>query len=141
MKVSATRWLGLVLAAQVSIAACGSGDAPPGAGCLVGGLRDGAIAGQGDPTAEGQPFEGRRPETLTTADVVQIGEGANLHVSWRYTYEVTLGGAYTECWCIPPPEGRIGDMFFDDAGRLLVFVAATESMLVARTQPEGGWGC
>lgn len=142
MKIRATRWLCVVIAAQVSITACGgTSNEDPGT-CAVGGLREGAIAGQGDPTAEGQPFEGRPLETLTIADVVQISEEANLHVSWRYTYAVTVtGGGYTECWCIPPPEGPIGDMFFDEAGRLLVFVGATESMLVVRAQPLGGWGC
>jgi hypothetical protein len=32
-------------------------------------------------------------------------------------------------------------MFYDEVGRLLVFVSSEASMFVERAQPENGWGC
>jgi hypothetical protein len=100
------------------------------------------VAGVGEPSDAGQPFAGRDITVTSIDEVIQVAMDAKLDIAWRYTYETSWnGGAYTECWCVPPPDGRVGAMFYDEAGRLLVFVASETSMFVARSQPENGWGC
>jgi hypothetical protein len=125
------------------LAGCGSlPDGDRSTGCAPG-LPDGAVAGVGEPTDAGQPFAGLEPTAMSIDEVVQIAADARLHTSWRYTYATGITGDsfYTECWCVPPPGGRIGDMFYDEAGGLIVFVASDDSMLISRAQPAAGWGC
>lgn len=68
---------------------------------------------------------------------------AEVGVSWRYSYLTELGGpgGYSECWCVPPPDGVVEDVSTSDEGWLIVFVRRPEPMIGGRPQPRIGWGC
>jgi len=130
------------LAIALFASACGIRGSDVPAGCASSDLPAGAAAGAGEPSDAGQPFAGRDISVMSFDEVIQVAGDAKLALAWRYSYETSAtGGSYSECWCVPPPDGRVASMFYDDAGRLIVFVASDRSMFLARPQPENGWGC
>ena len=110
---------------------------PPGGGEL----REGQ-----DPMAEGGPLEGLPVTEMTGAAVGQRAEEAGFGVTYRYQYDVgpqpEQGGVgYSECWCIPPPDGRVFAVAYDSIGRIIVMVEAEQARDEVRPQPVMGWGC
>jgi hypothetical protein len=100
-----------------------------------------AVRGIGAPTDRGQPFAGLDVRGLSMEDIDEIATAARLPISWRYAYPTGADSSFWECWCIPPPNGRPNDMFYDDDdGHLIVFVS-TPIAQQTRPQPAHGWGC
>jgi hypothetical protein len=65
-------------------------------------------------------------------------------ITWRYHYSTEAGGGptgYSECWCIPPPDGHVSQAEYIETGQLLVMVERDEPMVGGRPQPTLGWGC
>jgi hypothetical protein len=83
---------------------------------------------------------------MTTAEVATIAIDAGLEVTYRLSYGIgqpgtETGSGYSECWCVPPPIGRVADLGFDSGGRLIIFVDSGETLAQQRPQPRMGWGC
>jgi len=79
----------------------------------------------------GVPVEGRSP-----ADVAAIAR-AQAHT---VVFNVQIPG-YGECWCVPPPEGRVGGMWWGGNGQLFVAVEDVDVGHTPANQPARGWGC
>ena len=79
-------------------------------------------------------------EAAARLDIADV----SAEITWRYHYSTEAGGGptgYSECWCIPPPDGRVSEAEYTEAGQLLVFVEREEPMVGGRPQPTLGWGC
>lgn len=48
---------------------------------------------------------------------------------------------YSECWCEPPPDGRVIGVAYGMASELIVFVESDRTLPAPRDQPPRGWGC
>lgn len=48
---------------------------------------------------------------------------------------------FSECWCEPPPDGRVTGVAYGMASELVVFVSSDRTMSTPREQPPRGWGC
>lgn len=136
---------GLVLAA-ILLAGCGGlFDDQTGLACQHP-PRQVEGADERDPFGPGEAFAGRDVTTMTPAEVAATALEAGLDVTWRLSYEIGQPGAetsggYSECWCVPPPAGKVSDLAFDSGGRLVVFVYSGQTLPQARPQPRMGWGC
>jgi hypothetical protein len=135
----------------LAVTACGPGFAPVGPpaatdfgamGCQIAPL-PGATVREGEPLAAGEPMEGVPVTTLSPREVGEIARARGLKVTWRYAYDFaddpTTG--FAECWCEPPPGGRVTDVAYGMASELVVFVQAEERIGSPRPQPPWGWGC
>ena len=49
--------------------------------------------------------------------------------------------SYGECWCVPPPEGTVTGMFWNEHGALFLMVDGVDEGHTADQQPATGWGC
>ena len=108
--------------------------------------REVAGADARDPFGPGEPFANRDPTTMAAAEVAAVAIEAGLEVTYRLSYrigEADTDGAlgYSECWCVPPPIGRVTDLGFDSGGRLIIFVESGQTLAQSRAQPRMGWGC
>ena len=106
----------------------------------------GAVVQEGDPLDPGQPLAGLDVAAMNAIEVGHAAVDAGLAVTWRYGYAIgppMEGGSqgYSECWCIPPPDGRVSGVAYDSIGALVVFVDSGQTMAAARPQPRLGWGC
>jgi hypothetical protein len=102
------------------------------AGCsnAVGiGPRDGG--GEGVTPNLGVDVTGRNP-----AEVAEIAR----RLGHTVVFHVAIPG-YGECWCVPPPEGTVGGMFFGSNGQLFIEVDGVDLGHRADIQPFKGWGC
>lgn len=133
------------------VAACGGGFAPVGPpaatdigalGCEVGPL-PGATIRTGYPLGPGEPMAGVPVTTMTPRQVGEAARARGLKVTWRYEYGLTgnASSGYSECWCEPPPAGRVTDVLYGGASELIVFVDAGVTYPAPRAQPPRGWGC
>lgn len=133
------------------LAGCGAGFAPvgpPGAtdqgslGCQVA-PQPGATVREGEPLAAGEPMAGVPVTTMTPRQVGEVARARGLKVTWRFLYQfiddASLGA--NECWCEPPPDGRVTDVAYGMASELVVFVEAAAPLDGPRSQPPRGWGC
>jgi hypothetical protein len=48
---------------------------------------------------------------------------------------------YGECWCVPPPEGKVVQTWWNDHGALFLMVEGVDLGHTADDQPAAGWGC
>jgi hypothetical protein len=55
-------------------------------------------------------------------------------------FNVQIAG-YGECWCVPPPEGKVVDGWFTERGALQLRIDGVEEGHTAAEQPAAGWGC
>ena len=67
-------------------------------------------------------------------------EALGLVVRYHLDYATGENTGYAECWCTPPPEGRVTEVFGGSRGQLIV-VAETDPKPGGRDQPTFGWGC
>lgn len=70
-------------------------------------------------------------------------ERADVAVSWRYTYATGPDDrtGYSECWCVPPPDGTVEHVDVTEGSWAVVFVRRDTAINGGRPQPEFGWGC
>jgi hypothetical protein len=95
----------------------------------------------GNPTDAGRPLAGLDVVGLPAADVGRAAETQGLIVRYHLSYATDWnGGGYVECWCTPPSEGRVSEVFWGTSGQLYV-VADTDLKPGGRDQPLFGWGC
>jgi hypothetical protein len=99
-----------------------------------------------DPLAEDGPLAGLDLGAMSAAEVGNVATEAGLGVTWRFEYDVgeqpeSGSVGYAECWCVPPPTGRVSGAAYDSLGRVVVFVDSGEHRANVRPQPELGWGC
>lgn len=95
----------------------------------------------GTPTDPGQPLAGVEVVGRPPADVGRAAEAQGLIVRYLLDYATTNdGGGYGECWCTPPTEGQVSEVFWGSNGQLFV-VAHTDMKPGGRDQPTFGWGC
>ena len=96
---------------------------------------------EGSPTDPGQPLAGVDIVGRPAADVGRAAEAQGLIVRYHLDYATTNdGGGYGECWCTPPTEGRVSEVFWGSNGQLFV-VSHTDMKPGGRDQPTFGWGC
>ena len=55
-------------------------------------------------------------------------------------FNVQIPG-YGECWCVPPPEGKVVQTWWNDHGALFLMVEGVDLGHTAADQPAAGWGC
>jgi hypothetical protein len=55
-------------------------------------------------------------------------------------FNVQIPG-YGECWCVPPPEGRVVQTWWNDHGALYLMVEGADFGHTGDAQPAKGWGC
>src|SRR6478736_4387241 len=95
----------------------------------------------GNPTDPGQPLAGIEVAGHAPADVGREAEARGLVVRYHLDYATSNdGGGYNECWCTPPTEGQVSEVFWGSNGQLFV-VATTAMKPGGRDQPTYGWGC
>jgi len=99
-----------------------------------------------NPFGPGEPFANVDPTTMAAGRVAAIAAQAGLEVTYRLSYGIgppdeAVTHGYSECWCVPPPIGRVTDLAFDSGGRLVIFVASGQTLSEPRRQPRMGWGC
>src|SRR4051812_21031575 len=67
----------------------------------------------GNPTDQGQPLAGIDVVGQSPADIGRIAEDKGLIVRYHLNYATDGdGGGYGECWCTPPSEGRVSEVFW-----------------------------
>lgn len=93
------------------------------------GPRD-AVGMEGE-TSSVAPVFGKDP--TTAARIAQA-------MGHTVVFNVQITG-YGECWCVPPPEGRVTEAMFTDRGALMLFVDGVDEGHTAANQPPTGWGC
>ncbi len=101
---------------------------------------------EGDPRAPGEPLAEVDVTAMTPAQAGEAAVAAGLAATWRYTYKVGPPleegwQGYSECWCVPPPGGRVSDVAYDSTGGLILFVDSGQTLAASRPQPRLGWGC
>jgi hypothetical protein len=94
----------------------------------------------GSPTDPGQPLAGVEIVGRQAADVGREAEAKGLVVRYHLSYATNDGGGYGECWCTPPTEGQVSEVFWGSNGQLFVVAHAPMKPSV-RDQPTFGWGC
>ena len=55
-------------------------------------------------------------------------------------FNVQIPG-YGECWCVPPPEGKVVQTWWNDHGALFLMVEGVDLGHTGEDQPATGWGC
>jgi hypothetical protein len=55
-------------------------------------------------------------------------------------FNVQIPG-YGECWCVPPPEGKVVQTWWNAHGALYLMVEGVDVGHTANEQPATGWGC
>lgn len=81
---------------------------------------------------------------LKPAAAAERLEEAGIAPSWRYSYRTNPPGrtdGYSECWCVPPPDGEVNDVIAEPDEQLIVFVERSQPIAGGRAQPTQGWGC
>jgi hypothetical protein len=58
----------------------------------------------------------------------------------RVVFSVQIPG-YGECWCKPPPNGKVVEAWWGQHGALWLMVEGVEAGHSADSQPFLGWGC
>ena len=95
----------------------------------------------GNPNDPGQPLAGIDVAGRAPADVGREAEARGVVVRYHLAYATTNdGGGYNECWCTPPTEGQVSEVFWGSNGQLFV-VAETAMKPGGRDQPTYGWDC
>ena len=131
----------------LAVAACGGFEfGPTGLECQRMPAGGGDMSEGRDPKAPGEPLSDLNLDAMSPAAVGDVATEAGLGVTWRYEYKVgeqpeSGASGYAECWCVPPPGGRVSDVAYDSIGRVVVFVDSGEHRSTVRPQPESGWGC
>lgn len=121
-------------------------EAPVGLECQRSPAGGGELREGEDPLASGGPLA-EIPVSEMTADAVgDHAQEAGFEVTYRYQYDVgpqpeSGSSGYAECWCVPPPPGRVSAVAYDSIGRIVVMVDSGEHRDAVRPQPELGWGC
>jgi len=129
------------------VTGCGAFElAPSGLECQRTPADGGDLSEGRDPTAQGEPLAGLNLGAMSAAEVGDVATEAGLGVTWRFEYAVgeqpeSGSAGYAECWCVPPPSGRVSGAAYDSIGRIVVFVDSGEHRSAVRPQPELGWGC
>jgi hypothetical protein len=80
----------------------------------------------------------------TPAQAAALLDGiSEIEVSWRYSYMFEAGGntGYSECWCVPPPDGVVQQAELAEGNLYIVFVERAGPIPGGRPQPVEGWGC
>lgn len=83
---------------------------------------------------------GRTPEQAAAL----LEDVPGVDVTWRYHYSTEAGGGptgYSECWCVPPPDGRVDTVEILETNQLMVYVVRAGPIVGGRAQPVQGWGC
>jgi hypothetical protein len=108
-----------------------------GMGCANAG--DGQVRTD-SPTDPGQPLAGVDVIGRAPADVGHETEAMGLIVRYNLQYMTGTDTGYGECWCTPPTEGRVTEVFWGSNGQLIV-MAETDPEPGDRDQPLFGRGC
>ena len=123
-----------------AVAASGCGLLPePQAGLAC---QQPADAAPREAAPQAPPVTGKTP-----AEAEEALQAADLGVAytWRYSYGTDIGNravGYSECWCIPPPDGEVTQVeYASEIGQFIVFVRRSEPIPGGRAQPVLGWGC
>jgi hypothetical protein len=97
----------------------------------IGPTRDGTINGD-------VALEEALPE-LVGLTPVEAAERARA-LGHTVVFNVQIPG-YGECWCVPPPEGKVVQTWWNDHGALYLMVEGVDVGHTGEDQPDTGWGC
>jgi hypothetical protein len=79
---------------------------------------------------------------MTPDEVLVALADEDVEISWRYSYDTEPPNiGFSECWCVPPPDGTVMGASTGVAGEVIVSIEAPGPILGGRPQPERGWGC
>jgi hypothetical protein len=129
------------------VAACGLvPEAPAGLECQRMPAGGGELREGEDPLAPDGPLANLPVTEMEAGEVGARAEEQGYDVTYRYMYDVgpqpeSGSTGYSECWCVPPPPGRVFAVSYDAIGRIIVMVDSGEHRDSVRPQPVQGWGC
>ena len=116
-----------------------------GTGCGIEIARSG-LACQ-DPPTQAEALGQREVPNLIGMNPEAAAEAlddAGIAPSWRYSYRTNPPGrtdGYSECWCVPPPDGLVNSVSAEPGEQLIVVVERSQPIDGGRAQPTQGWGC
>jgi hypothetical protein len=73
---------------------------------------------------------------MTPVDAAERARAAG-HI---VVFNVQIPG-YGECWCVPPPGGKVVQTWWNDHGALFLMVEGVDLGHTGEEQPAAGWGC
>lgn len=78
------------------------------------------------------------PAVLAQVEGLSAAEAAARMTSQGHTVVFNTGG---DCWCVPPPGGRVTEAWFGQHGALWLWVDDVDPALTAGDPPFMGYGC
>lgn len=78
------------------------------------------------------------PELLAMVEGKTALDAATTLAAIGHTIDFNTGG---DCWCVPPPGGRVTDAWFGQHGALWLWVDGVDPALTAGEPPFLGYGC
>ena len=94
-----------------------------------------------------RPADPAAPQVPNTTGIpVVLGltpaEAATVAAALGHTVVFRVGiDGFGECWCVPPPEGKVVDAWWTEKGALMLDAEGVEVGHTAGNQPGSGWGC
>lgn len=95
------------------------------------------------------PRSGAAPVTMAASDSVMpeldglspsAAAAAATALGQTVVFNVQIEG-YGECWCVPPPEGKVIASWWNQHGALFLQIEGVDEGHTAGNQPSAGWGC
>jgi hypothetical protein len=78
------------------------------------------------------------PDVLAVVKGKTPTEAAIAMRALGHTVVFNTGG---DCWCVPPPSGKVTEAWFGQHGALWLWVDGTDPALTAGDPPFAGYGC
>jgi hypothetical protein len=78
------------------------------------------------------------PAILAQVEGMTAMEAGATMAAQGHTVVFNTGG---DCWCVPPPGGKVTDAWFGDRGALWLWVDGVDPALTAGEPPSRGYGC
>jgi hypothetical protein len=107
------------------------------AGCSAIPNMDAGSAGCQNAVGIGQPSD-TAPAILAQVKGMTALEAGNRMRSQGHTVVFNTGG---DCWCVPPPGGKVTEAWFGQRGALWLWVDGVDPALTAGEPPVMGYGC
>jgi hypothetical protein len=78
------------------------------------------------------------PEVMAEVGGLSAADAASRLEAKGHTVVFNTGG---DCWCVPPPGGRVTEAWFGQRGALWLWVDGVDPALTAGEPPVLGYGC
>jgi hypothetical protein len=98
--------------------------------------------GIGPRSGDGPVTQNLNDSVIPELDGLSPAAAAAAAVAQGHTvvFNVQIEG-YGECWCLPPPEGKVISSWWNSHGALFLQIEGVEEGHTPDDQPAAGWGC